>query len=216
MVIKDLHWIDSVSEESPNKRTDSEAKLRLLVLTTRRPEYSPPWLDRSAVTKSHLKALPAGDIRRLVQNRLGVEVLPEAFARQVTEKAEGNPLFAEEIVSYPHRAGHHPHHRWKFDRERFGGSSAYERAKPADRTGGPPRAERPCDSASGLGDRTALRTRNCWLPRSGKLPRCPARRDDGASFSSSGSKSSDYLFKHALVRDALYQSLLSDARRLCI
>jgi len=28
------------------------------------------------------------------------EVLPEAFARQVTEKAEGNPLFAEEIVSY--------------------------------------------------------------------------------------------------------------------
>ena len=41
-----------------------------------------------------------GDIRRLIQARLGVDVLPEALARQVAEKAEGNPLFAEEIVSF--------------------------------------------------------------------------------------------------------------------
>ena len=67
MVIEDLHWIDSVSEELLNKIADSEAKLRLLVLTTRRPEYSPPWLDRSVVTKLRLEALPAGDIRRLAQ-----------------------------------------------------------------------------------------------------------------------------------------------------
>ncbi len=48
----------------------------------------------------HLEPLPVGDIRRLVQARLGVEALPEALARQVAEKAEGNPLFAEEIVSF--------------------------------------------------------------------------------------------------------------------
>ena len=42
-----------------------------------------------------------GDIRRLIQARLGVDVvLPEALARQVIEKAVGNPLFAEEIVSH--------------------------------------------------------------------------------------------------------------------
>jgi hypothetical protein len=41
----------------------------------------------------------------LVHNRLGVEVLPEALARQVTEKAEGNPLFAEEIVSFLRERG---------------------------------------------------------------------------------------------------------------
>ena len=52
------------------------------------------------MTKLHLEPLPAGDIRRLVQARLGVEVLPETFVRQVEEKAEGNPLFAEEIVSF--------------------------------------------------------------------------------------------------------------------
>ena len=100
MVIEDLHWIDSVSEEVLGKIVDSEAKLRLLLLTTRRPEYTPPWLDRATVTKLPLEPLPAGDIRHLVQARLGVEALPEALARQVTEKAEGNPLFAEEIVSF--------------------------------------------------------------------------------------------------------------------
>ena len=58
MVIEDLHWIDSASEELLGKIVDSEAKLRLLLLTTRRPEYSPPWLDRSVVTKLPLEPLP--------------------------------------------------------------------------------------------------------------------------------------------------------------
>jgi predicted ATPase len=100
MVIEDLHWLDSASAEFLNKIFESEAKLRLLVLTTRRPEYVPPWLNASVVTKLRLEALPAGDIRRLVHGRLGVDVLPEVLARQVTDKAEGNPLFAEEIVGY--------------------------------------------------------------------------------------------------------------------
>ncbi len=58
MVIEDLHWIDSVSEELLGKIIDSEATQRLLLLTTRRPEYTPPWLDRAAVTKLPLEPLP--------------------------------------------------------------------------------------------------------------------------------------------------------------
>ena len=100
MVIEDLHWIDSASEELLGKIVDSEAKLRLLLLTTRRPEYAPPWLDRAAVTKLRLEPLPAATFAAWCRARLGVEALPEALARQVTEKAEGNPLFAEEIVSF--------------------------------------------------------------------------------------------------------------------
>ena len=46
MVIEDLHWIDSASEELLGKIIDSEANLRLLLLTTRRPEYTPPWVER--------------------------------------------------------------------------------------------------------------------------------------------------------------------------
>jgi predicted ATPase len=100
MVIEDLHWIDSASQELLGKIIDSESKLRLLLLTTRRPEYVPPWLDRAIVTKISLEPLPAEDVRRLVRARLGVWVLSESLVRQVAEKAEGNPLFAEEIASF--------------------------------------------------------------------------------------------------------------------
>jgi predicted ATPase len=100
MIIEDLHWIDSASEELLGKIIDSEAKLRPLLITTRRPEYSPPLLARVAVSKLLLKPLPIADIRRLIQTRLEVEALPDQLAWQVAEKAEGNPLFAEEIVSF--------------------------------------------------------------------------------------------------------------------
>ena len=212
MVIEDLHWIDSASEELLNKVTDSQAKLRLLVLTTRRPEYSPPWLDRSVVTKLHLEALPAGDIRRLVQNRLGVEVLPEAFARQVTEKAEGNPLFAEEIVSYLTERGI-IRTTVEFDESALAAAlpmsvqslltARVDRLAPNDRA--------LLQAASVIGRRFNSQLLAAALGQSDVDARLAAmtaldlvRLED---------KSGDYLFKHALVRDALYQSLLSDARQ---
>jgi class 3 adenylate cyclase len=100
LLIEDLHWLDSVSEELLEKIVDNEAKLRLLMLHTRRPEYEPAWVDRPKVEKLQLEPLPASDIQRLIQARLGVEAVPEALVRLVTEKAEGNALFAEEIVSF--------------------------------------------------------------------------------------------------------------------
>ena len=144
IVIEDLHWIDTVSEEVLGKIVGSEAQLRLLVLPTRRPEYEPPWLDRTVVTKLHLEPLPDGDIRRLVQARLGVEVLPETLVRQVAEKAEGNPLFRGRDRELPHRA-------WRVARsgrqggvrhKRGGGRIAGKRAKSINRSRGPSCARR--------------------------------------------------------------------------
>jgi predicted ATPase len=83
MLMEDLHWIDSASEELLGKIVDGQGKLRLLLLHTRRPEYAPAWLDRATVTKLQLEPLPGGHIRRLIQARLGVDVLPEALARSV-------------------------------------------------------------------------------------------------------------------------------------
>ena len=100
MIIEDLHWIDSVSQELLGKIIDSESKLRLLLLTTRRPEYAPPWLAGATIIKLPLEPLANGDIRHLVRARLGVDALPEALARQVMERTEGNPLFAEEMITF--------------------------------------------------------------------------------------------------------------------
>ena len=100
LLIEDLHWIDSVSQEVLGKMVSGDTNLRLMILHTRRPEYAPTWVDLPILTELGLEPLLASDIRRLVQARLGVEALPEALARLITEKSEGNPLFAEEIVSF--------------------------------------------------------------------------------------------------------------------
>ena len=100
LLIEDLHWIDGASQEVLGKIVDNRANLGLLILHTRRPEYEPPWQERPVATTLRLEPLPAGDIRRLAEARLGVDALPETLAQQLADKAEGNALFAEEILSF--------------------------------------------------------------------------------------------------------------------
>ena len=101
MVIEDLHWIDSVSEELLGKIVESEAKLRLLLLDHATARNTCRLGSTERRSPNYIwNRFPSGDIRRLVRARLGVWVLSEALVRQVAEKAEGNPLFAEEIVSF--------------------------------------------------------------------------------------------------------------------
>ena len=100
LLIEDIHWIDRASEEVLSRIASDDARLGLLILHTRRPEYQPPWSGGPSVTALRLDPLSAGDIQRLVQTRLGVDVVPQPLARIVTDKADGNALFAEEIVSF--------------------------------------------------------------------------------------------------------------------
>jgi predicted ATPase len=72
LLVEDLHWIDSVSQEVLGKIVDGEAKPNLLILHTRRPEFEPPWRETPVATTLRLEPLPAGDIRRLAETRLGV------------------------------------------------------------------------------------------------------------------------------------------------
>ena len=217
LLIEDLHWIDSVSEELLDRIVDSEGKLRLLLIHTRRPEYVPQWLDRSIVTKLHLKPLPAGDIRRLIQARLGVEVLPQTLVRQVSERAEGNPLFAEEIVSFLTERGllRATASKLEFD------SSAVAAALPpsvqslltarVDRLA--PKDRALLQAASVIGRRFDTELLAVAVDDPDDIDtRLAAMR--ALDLVLSEDKSSDYLFKHALVRDALYQSLLTEARTM--
>jgi class 3 adenylate cyclase len=214
MVIEDLHWIDSVSEQVLGKLIDPESKLRLLLLTTRRPEYSPPWLERAVVSKLSLGPLPAGEIRRLVQARLRTDVLPEPLVRQVTEKAEGNPLFTEEIVSFLIEQGivRTTSGKLEFD------ASTVATALPAsvqsllsarvDRLTQDDRAL--LQAASVIGRQfepqlLAAVTGDSHIDaRLAPVQELDLVRQE--------SESDHYAFKHALVRDALYQSLLTEAR----
>jgi class 3 adenylate cyclase len=100
LLLEDLHWADNISQEVLAELIEGEPKLALLVLHTRRPEYKLPWRHNPNVTTLPLAPLPEDDIRRLIQGRLGIEALPAALVGYVTEKAEGNALFAEEMLSF--------------------------------------------------------------------------------------------------------------------
>src|SRR5262249_44022879 len=100
LLLEDLHWIDTASEELLLKIVNAPAPLTLLVLHTRRPEYRPLWTDRSHVTVLTPDRLSAADTSRIVQRRLGLSDLPAALADVIAERADGNPLFAEEIAGY--------------------------------------------------------------------------------------------------------------------
>jgi class 3 adenylate cyclase len=214
MVIEDLHWIDSVSEEVLGKIVDSDTKLRLLLLHTRRPEYALPWLDHTAVTKLHLEPLLAGDIRRLVQTRLGVDALPDALARQVAEKAEGNALFAEEIVSFLIERGvlRTVAGRVEFDAGMVVSalpasvqsllSARVDRLAPKDRA--------LLQAASVIGRRFDPELLAVVVGETDIDAQLAAMQ--ALDLAHRESESGDYSFKHALVRDALYQSLLTGPR----
>jgi tetratricopeptide (TPR) repeat protein len=215
MLIEDLHWTDSASEELLGKIAGGDSKLRLLLIHTHRPEYTPRWLNNAGFTKLHLEPLPAGDIRRLVQGRLGAETLPEVLVRQVAEKAEGNPLFAEEIVSFLSERGilHAKDGKLEFDAGAVAAAlpasvesilnARVDRLAPKDRT--------LLQAASVIGRRFKPDLLAVVLGETeidGRLAPMQALdliRLDG--------RSSDYVFKHALVRDALYQSILTERRQ---
>jgi hypothetical protein len=197
------------------KIVDSESVLPLLLLTTRRPEYAPPWLDRTAVSKIRVEPLPVDHIRRLVQGRLGVAALPEALARQVTEKAEGNPLFAEEIVSFLTERGmlRAAAGKLEFNSDEVAatlpGTVQNLLTARVDRLAAEDRAL--LQAASVIGRRFDSELLAVAVGETALDARLAAMQ--ALDLIHLDSKSSDYVFKHALVRDSLYQSLLTEARR---
>ena len=214
MVIEDLHWTDSVSEELLGKIARGESTLRLLIITTHRPERCPSWLDHSSVTNLPLEPLRAGDIRHLIQERLSVAELPEGLAQQVIGRAEGNPLFAEEIVSYLVERGDVRTASGALEFNASTISAALPMSVQSlltariDRL--PPNDRALLQAASVIGRRFDSEILAAVINETDVDARLNEMQMLGLVHAEA--KSSDYSFKHALVRDALYNSLLSEAR----
>jgi class 3 adenylate cyclase len=216
MLVEDLHWIDSASEQVLGDIVGSETNLKLLLLTSRRREYTPTWLDRPGVARFNLEPLPAKEVRRLVQSRLGVESISDGLAQRLTDKAEGNPLFAEEIVTFLIERGivRTAAGKLEFDASALGealpSSVQSLLAARVDRLAAKDRIL--LQAASVIGrrfDPALLAAATEELDDiDGRLATMQAH-----DLVHVAEKAGDYVFKHALVRDALYQSLLAEARR---
>ena len=108
LVIEDAHWLDSASTTLVLTLSRERLPL-LLVLATRPPgeagtlaelgwEVYRRLLRAPSVERLELDRLSSGAVEALVGQRLGVSAVPGALARLVEERAEGNPLFSEELA----------------------------------------------------------------------------------------------------------------------
>jgi tetratricopeptide (TPR) repeat protein len=98
LVIEDLHWIDSASEQFLAMLVDTVPALRALLVFTYRPGYSHSFGERSYVTRVVPPALSAEDSAHMVAAVLATDALPDALRGLVSGKAEGNPFYVEELV----------------------------------------------------------------------------------------------------------------------
>lgn len=97
IAIEDLHWIDSTSEAFLTTLSERIATSPVLMIGTHRPAYRPPWFGAPHVTQIVLSPLGEEDSMRLLQNVVGDRLHDPELRALVAEKAQGNPLFLEEL-----------------------------------------------------------------------------------------------------------------------
>jgi predicted ATPase len=96
--IEDLHWIDQPSEAYLSSLVENLTGASMLLLTTYRPGYRPPWLEKSYTTQIALRNLGPHDDVTVVRAVAKHQALPAHLERLVVHKAEGNPFFLEELT----------------------------------------------------------------------------------------------------------------------
>ena len=96
--IEDLHWIDKTSETYLASLVESVPGAAMLLLTTYRPGYRPPWIDKSYATQLSLRSLTLQDSATVVHSTSQHTALPAPLQQRIIEKAEGNPFFLEELT----------------------------------------------------------------------------------------------------------------------
>jgi class 3 adenylate cyclase/tetratricopeptide (TPR) repeat protein len=95
---EDLHWADPSTLEWLGGLLEQVPTVRLLTLLTHRPEFRPPWPQRSHVTPLALTRLTRPQIEAMVTCVAGGKPLPAAVVQQIVARTDGVPLFVEELV----------------------------------------------------------------------------------------------------------------------
>src|SRR6516162_1114832 len=97
--IEDVHWIDPTSQDYLASFVESLPGAAILLLTTYRPGYRPPWLEKSYATQLSLRSLTLQDSATVVHSTSRHAALPASLEHRIIEQAEGNPFFLEELTS---------------------------------------------------------------------------------------------------------------------
>jgi class 3 adenylate cyclase/predicted ATPase len=98
IVVEDAHWSDATSRELFDLLIDRVTALPILVLVTSRPEFTPSWFGRHQVTLVTLNRLPPRRQAEMIARVTGGKALPAEVAGQIIDRTDGVPLFIEELT----------------------------------------------------------------------------------------------------------------------
>jgi class 3 adenylate cyclase/tetratricopeptide (TPR) repeat protein len=217
-VMEDAHWIDPTSLELIERCTEAVGRARMLAVITARPEFPHDLGAPRHLTRVALNRLGRGQVATLLDNLTRGKALPAELKREIAAKTDGVPLFVEELTKAMLESG--------AVRETEAG---YVLEGPLQQVVVPASLH---DSLMARLDRLqplkevaqtaacigrefsfALLSRICRLPED-TLRTALARLDEAELIFRRGSAQEPrYAFKHALVRDAAYESLLHEKRR---
>jgi class 3 adenylate cyclase/predicted ATPase len=98
MFFEDAHWSDPTSLEVLGRAIDRIVSLRVLLIVTFRPEFEPPWIGRTHVSAITINRLAQHDVYAMIDRVAGGKTLPAGVRRDIVERADGVPLFVEEMT----------------------------------------------------------------------------------------------------------------------
>jgi class 3 adenylate cyclase/predicted ATPase len=217
MIFEDAHWVDPTSLEAFGRTVDRIKTLPVLLIVTFRPEFNAPWVGRSHVTSLTLNRLGEREAAAIVARLAGSKELPADVMANIVDRTDGIPLFVEEMTKAVLEAG---------------GEGAVEHTLAA--VPSPALAVPASLHASlmarldRLGPAKEVAQIGAVIGRefSHSLLDAVARKQEtalasalnrlvevGLLFRQGIPPHATYLFKHALVQDAAYGTLLREARR---
>jgi predicted ATPase len=97
-LVEDAHWIDPSSLDLFGRLVEQAPALRVLLLISFRPEFSPPWIGRPNVTAHRLNRLGRRHSIEMIRRLTEGKPLPDEVLEQIVAKTDGVPLFLEELT----------------------------------------------------------------------------------------------------------------------
>jgi class 3 adenylate cyclase/predicted ATPase len=218
IILEDAQWGDPTSLEAFGRTVDQIRSLRVLLIVTFRPEFEPPWIGQPHVMALTLNRLTRRDIGAMIDHVAGNKPLPASLRQDIIERTDGIPLFVEEMTKAVLEAESEGEAR-----RTVGAVPSPALAVPAslyaslmarlDRLGS---AKEVAQIGAAIGREFSHALLAEVVRRSDEelgsaLDRLVAA---GLLFRQGVPPHATYLFKHALVQDAAYGTLLREPRRV--
>jgi predicted ATPase len=105
MILEDAHWTDPTSLEAFGRVVECIRRLPVLLIVTFRPDFDAPWIGRPHVTFMAINRLGERDIDAMIDGVVGNKLLPANIRQDIIERTDGIPLFVEEMTKAVLEAG---------------------------------------------------------------------------------------------------------------